>query len=354
MKINCFIAVLCSAVSTASCFQASSTKLSSFARTPTRSGLQELSNRELFRHSNTILFEKEDGLSKGMEDAFRKLEDLKALEDDSFSVPGRKGQQDEAFAKAMESLDLKGIEDKNVPPPAEAEAALYSDMASEISGASELDLIDEVKNELGGKKSTVPQFDPNARETEKFMEKALDEAIEEVKRKGNSQVDKETLLDNKEIMKEIEAIFDRANDQLIDGLEDIRKEQIELAESSAMRSSKESDDRMREDEQRLAQAETNMRKMLAKVNAETKNVESAIEDLKNAQAESEGSVDGRLIDLKSGGLVKQATLVGTLLFSIRSIIEGIAFLSGDPTHLLPAVIQGGIALLCLAVLIFWK
>lgn len=130
--------------------------------------------------------------------------------------------------------------------------------------------------------------------------------------------------------------------------------QIELAASSALRNSKVSEERIRQDEQRLAVAEGNMKKMLAKVNTETKNVEQAIADLRNAQTEMDGGVDGRLIDLKSGGLVKQATLVGTLLFSLRSVVDGIAFLSGDPTHLIPAIIQGGIALVCLAVFIFWK
>lgn len=128
--------------------------------------------------------------------------------------------------------------------------------------------------------------------------------------------------------------------------------QIELAASSAMRTSKESEAKIREDEERLAAAESNMKKMLAKVNVETKNVEQAIEDLRTAQEESESGVDNQLLDLKSGGLVKQATLVGTLLFSLRSVVDGIAFLSGDPSHLLPAIIQGGIALVCLAVFIF--
>ena len=97
-----------------------------------------------------------------------------------------------------------------------------------------------------------------------------------------------------------------------------------------------------------------MKKMLAKVNEETRNVEAAIQDLKNAQEEMDGGVDGQLLDLKSGGIIKQATLVGTLLFSFRSAVDGIAFLSGDPSHLIPAIVQGGIAIVCLALLLFRK
>jgi hypothetical protein len=171
----------------------------------------------------TRLFSKEDDLPKGMEDAFRQLEDLNSLGGDSFTVPEKK--QDEAFAKAMQELDLQGIEDA-IPSSPEAEAALYSDMAIEISGVSEIDLIDKVKSEMGGSKTAFPQFDPTVRETEMFMEKALDEALDEAKRKGDYIGDKESILDNKEIMKEIEGIFDRANEQLLEGLEDIRSEQV--------------------------------------------------------------------------------------------------------------------------------
>jgi hypothetical protein len=94
-----------------------------------------------------------------------------------------------------------------------------------------------------------------------------------------------------------------------------------------------------------------MRKMLDKVNQETRNVESAIEDLKKAQIDTEG-VGDQLVSLKSGGIVKQGTLVGTLLFTFRSVVEGTAYLAGDTTHLMPAVIQGAIAVVCLIAFLF--
>lgn len=104
----------------------------------------------------------------------------------------------------------------------------------------------------------------------------------------------------------------------------------------------------------MAAAESNMKKILQKVDAETKSVEAAIDDLKAAQQEIDGSMDSQLIDLKKGGLVKQATLVGAFLFSLRAVTDGIAFASGDPSHLLPAIIQGGVALICLAIFVFMK
>lgn len=125
-----------------------------------------------------------------------------------------------------------------------------------------------------------------------------------------------------------------------------------LAKESAERNSKESAERIEEDQQRLAIAEDNMKKMLAKVNEETKNVEAAIEDLKKAQAETESGLENQLSGLKSGGIVKQATLVGTLLFSLRSAAEGVAYLGGDASHLLPAIVQAAIAVVCLVAFFF--
>jgi len=95
-----------------------------------------------------------------------------------------------------------------------------------------------------------------------------------------------------------------------------------------------------------------MEKMLAKVNEETKNVEDAIEDLKRAQVEMDGGVDSQLSSLKSGGIIKQASLVGTLLFTLRSGIDGVAFIAGDSSHLLPATVQAAIAVVCLVAFIF--
>lgn len=120
-----------------------------------------------------------------------------------------------------------------------------------------------------------------------------------------------------------------------------------LARESAERNAKKSQARIDEEEQRLAMAEANMKKMLAKVNQETQNVEDAIEDLKRAQLESEGGIDGQLSNLKSGGLIKQATLAGALLFTLRAGVDTIDFVGGDPSHAFPALVQGALAIVCI-------
>lgn len=127
---------------------------------------------------------------------------------------------------------------------------------------------------------------------------------------------------------------------------------MSLAKESAERNAKASQAKIDEDEQRLAMAEANMRKMLTRVNQETRNVEDAIEDLKRAQKDSEGGLDGQLSSLKSGGVVKQAALAGALLFTLRSGVDTIVFLGGDASHAFPAVLQGALAIICILGFVF--
>lgn len=128
--------------------------------------------------------------------------------------------------------------------------------------------------------------------------------------------------------------------------------QMSLARESAERNAKASQAKIDQEEQRLALAEANMKKMLARVNQETRNVEDAIEDLKRAQEESEGGLDGQLSSLKSGGVVKQAALAGALLFTLRAGVDIIGFLGGDSSHAFPALVQGALAILCIVGFIF--
>jgi len=298
-------------------------------------------------------------IGPGMEEAFKELEALQSLGEEKHPERPEDGKpKDEAFAKAMEQLDLKDILSEAEPVESsslESQVELYKDMASEIDVASseEALIAEDFKNDLklaDSKEAGVPTID-----TEKFMDKAIKEAIEEAKEKDNSvtiEDAKESFLDNKEIMSEIEKIFEKANDELLEELEDIREEQAALAKEQAERNSKTSLDRIEETEKRMEVAQGNMKKMLDKVNAETQAVENAIDDLRNAQTASEGGIDDQLVSLKTGGLAKQAALAGGLLFTLRSGAETIAFLSGDPSHVLPALIQGALAIACIVGFIF--
>ena len=190
---------------------------------PTKSKAPSLSTKKRFWHAKSD----DEDVPKGMEDAFRQLDAMKALGDDAFAVPEPKIEADAEFAKALEDIDLGEIKTGAASP--ESEVKLYEEMASEIEGKSEEELIASMKQEIEGTTiggTVIPKFDPTMRDSNKFMEKALEEAMAEAGKKADAPIDKSSLLDNKEIMKEIEAVFDKANDKLIAGLEEIREEQV--------------------------------------------------------------------------------------------------------------------------------
>ena len=329
----------------------------------------EVSRKKSFRPSVQQWAQPDDDLSKGMDDAFKQLEGLQDLGGDVLSNP-EKEKQKEAFAKAMENLDLKDVIDSPPESTPEKELKIYQEMASEVAEKDDTSLYSEVIGDMQDKVTSSPStgkgfgkpvtsatsdvlsFDRKDKETEELFNAALEEALAEAKKKSSERIDKDSLLNDKEIMKEIEKIFDRANDQLMEGLDEIRQEQKSLAAASIARGAEESQKKMEEDEERLRIAEANMRKMLDKVNRESKAVESAINDLRQAQEDLDKDAVGQLSALKSGGIVKQFTLVGTLLFTLRSGVETIAFFAGDSSHLAAAIIQAGIALACFAAFIF--
>ena len=110
------------------------------------------------------------------------------------------------------------------------------------------------------------------------------------------------------------------------------------------------------EKQRISEAEESVTRLIQKVASETESVQKAMEDLEFAKNEasgeggSGGSIEDTALDLKKGGIVKQASLVGALLFGSRAITETILVL-GSPygdEHFLPAILQAAIALACVA------
>jgi hypothetical protein len=104
-------------------------------------------------------------------------------------------------------------------------------------------------------------------------------------------------------------------------------------------------DQMGDEAERLASAEASMVKQLKRVNQETQEVERAVEDLKQAQADMDADP---LLRLTLGNnALKPAALAGVLLFSVRSVLDLIAMGGIDSeAHLTAALIQGGVALVC--------
>jgi hypothetical protein len=70
---------------------------------------------------------------------------------------------------------------------------------------------------------------PTEQDTQKFMDLAIQEALEEARRMApaaDASKMSDSILDDEEIMKEIEEIFEKGNEKLMASLEEIRQEQV--------------------------------------------------------------------------------------------------------------------------------
>lgn len=202
-----------------------------------------------------------------------------------------------------------------------------------------------------------------------FMTSALTEAVDEIAavdvdaddddddlsklKSSKSTLDAakaaEALLEDAELRREIEAIFDKAGDKLRMEVEAMKREQSAVTEDAKRRGL----EYIKSEEQRLSEAEASVNRLIQKVARETEAVQEAMGDLERAKNEiSEGGgasgIENTALDLKKGGIVKQAALVGGLLFGSRAFTETILVLGGSngDGHVVPALAQAAIALAC--------
>jgi len=306
----------------------------------------------------------DDNEQKGMEDAFRQLDNLDSIDGSKnggespevVEVDYEKRQ--EAFKKALDDIDEKLLESPEATP--EAEAKVYTDMVNDLEADGGKSIYDGVLGDLGGtttsSKTKKIDFDDStpssADDMDGFLNAALEEAVREAKDATPDEVKKfsDKILDDEEMMEEIREVFEKANEKLLSGIEDIRKEQEQLAKASAETSFQASEKMSAENAARMEQAQASMGRMLDSVSKETTEVEKAVAELKEAQ---EAMENDPLMKLISGDIAKQGAVVGALLFSIRSLAETVALVGGGgASHATAALIQGAIALACIFYVFF--
>ncbi|KAL9181502.1 hypothetical protein ACHAXT_010307 [Thalassiosira profunda] len=197
---------------------------------------------------------------------------------------------------------------------------------------------------------------------EEFMSSAIQEAVTELESSERSTEDAgpgrtdeiaktaEQLLEDEELRKEIEAIFDKAGEKLRLEVDAMKREQEALTQGA----SKQGLEYLELEKQRISEAEESVSRLIQKVARETDAVQQAMEDLElaknQASGEGSGSIEDTALDLKKGGIVKQASLVGLLLFGSRAVTETILVVSSPygEQHFVPAALQAAIALACAA------
>jgi hypothetical protein len=171
-----------------------------------------------------------------MADAFRQLESLESLEEPIISPPLRTSTTSTTSLK----MGIDRVESVE-PPSIETEAKVYQDYLQEVEVKSEFDLYEDLLTDMGGSVSSSwapplsrsssdetpsPSSPTRPSSNEDFLNQALQEAMEEVKL--NNPSISESLLDDDVFKKEVEAIFDKGNEQLLASLEEIRQEQVRV------------------------------------------------------------------------------------------------------------------------------
>ena len=182
--------------------------------------------------------DKDDDLPPGMADAFRRLESLESVGDLSSKEQPKMPKQ-AAAAEQMTQAAKAALPSYKPPVPLEKEAQMYQEMVKELESMNEDELYDSILMDMGDEELTAKVASPTASAAEsltqglpqatggvndELMNQALEAAITEIDKDYPAL--KDSILNDKELMKEIEAIFDKGNEKLMLSLEDIRKEQV--------------------------------------------------------------------------------------------------------------------------------
>jgi len=237
--------------------------------------------------------------------------------------------------------------------------AVYGDILDEMGGASApaSNTSPPVINDADGIGALIQDDDEQliavelSQDTDEFMRRALEEALQEAKTQTSSPTIDDSILMDAELMEEINAVFDRANEKLLTSISGMKEEQAAISKASADKRTK----GLEEEEIRLRQAGNSVTRLVDKVKMETVGVEKAVAELKEAQESLLESPLMKAADLKKAGLVRQSALVGAVLFSFRSVVELLLVSQGADVdaHGFAAAVQGLIALACGAYLMFF-
>ena len=180
----------------------------------------------------------DNDLPPGMADAFRRLESLESVGDDDSKEQPKMPSKQQA-AEQMKQVAKSVLPANKQPVPLEKEAQMYQEMVKELESMNEDQLYESILMDMGDDEPTrkpkanavvepspLTQSLPQATGgvNDELMNQALEAAISEIDKDYPAL--KDSILNDKELMKEIEAIFDKGNEKLMLSLEDIRKEQV--------------------------------------------------------------------------------------------------------------------------------
>lgn len=189
-----------------------------------------------------------------MEKAFNSLNDLSSLDLSDLNTVGAdlppKITETTISAEAMgDLLQQAGIENVG----AEQEVAKMNDMYQELKSDGEEGVYKDILGEMFdsddlssrvvedadgiGATQNLPSADEEvltavelSTDTDEFMKKALEEAMAEVKKQTpiDPRSDPNSILNDEKLMLELNDVFDKANEQLMESIAEIREEQVRV------------------------------------------------------------------------------------------------------------------------------
>ena len=210
-------------------------------------------HKDLKRLSKKNDQNEEDDDRTGMNDAFKSLDSLSYLDfddlkDDKKSTTNLKADEqllkDVSITKDSDDQDeVKFYSEIVQELESEGEDGIYDNIMGEMkessSSASSSSTKDIVLSDADGIGSVLGQDESEetltaveiSQNTDEFMKRALEEAMDEVKLKnsdGDGQNAKlpKGILDDAEMIKEINAIFDRANEKILSSVAEMKAEQV--------------------------------------------------------------------------------------------------------------------------------
>jgi len=203
----------------------------------------------------------------GMDDAFKSLDglsdlDLSDLMDDDSSTKRNVDRKNniqadaellKSFQQRSSTTSSSSSNDGASDIATEGEMKLYQEMFQELETEGEDGIYDGIMDEMtsstdgSDSKSSRVLNDADgigslanneedtltaveiSQDTDEFMKRALEEAMSEVKGSTSSKKNAaftESILKDEDMMKEINAIFDRANERLLNSIAEIKNEQV--------------------------------------------------------------------------------------------------------------------------------
>jgi hypothetical protein len=214
-----------------------------FATAPTPPDTTQSRSVTLLARADASSDDDDSAQDGAMSDAFRQLESLDA----SSLLGGSVGDQANLSPPPIKtSISMgEGTLAAPEPPSLETEAKVYQDYLQEVEGKSDEDLYGDMLSDMGGSsspsRSKAPTSSSSASSSagssssssssvsnnnDELWNRALEEAMEDVKL--NNPGISDSIMDDAGFRKEIEAIFERGNDKLLESLEEIRREQVRV------------------------------------------------------------------------------------------------------------------------------